>query len=67
MVKQTRQEQEQNLSETYIKDNKVVASFSTVGEFWRVYSHFRRPSVMPLGTFLHYVSQSVKHDSFCAL
>lgn len=48
------------MSETYIHDNKVVAKFSTVGEFWRVYSHFRRPSVMPLGTFLHYFIDGVK-------
>ena len=60
MVKQTRQQQQQqqDLSETYITDNKVVASFGTIGEFWHVYSHFRRPSVMPLGTFLHYVSHT---------
>ena len=30
-----------------------------VEEFWQVYSHFRRPSVMPLGTFLHYVSNTL--------
>jgi len=48
------------MSETYIHDNKVVAKFSTIGEFWQVYSHFRRPSVMPLGTFLHYFIDGVK-------
>ena len=39
MVKQTRQQQQQyqqDLSEAYITDNKVVASFGTVGEFWHV-------------------------------
>lgn len=44
------------MSETYVTSNKVVAEFSTVGDFWQVYTHFRRPAVMPLGTFLHFVS-----------
>ena len=59
MVKQQKHHQQQtqvDMSETYITENKPVAEFATVGEFWHVYSHFRRPSVMPLGTFLHYVS-----------
>jgi hypothetical protein len=57
MVKQQGKptQQQHDMSETYQHDNKVVAKFGTVGEFWQVYSHFRRPSVMPLGTFLHYV------------
>ena len=57
MVKQQKHMQQQvDMSQTYITENKPVAEFQTVGEFWQVYSHFRRPSVMPLGTFLHFVS-----------
>ena len=57
MVKQQKHQMQQvDMSSTYISENKPVAEFQTVGEFWQVYSHFRRPSVMPLGTFLHFVS-----------
>ena len=58
MVKQQKQYQTEDMSETYVTSNKVVAEFQTVGEFWQVYTHFRRPAVMPLGTFLHFVSIS---------
>jgi len=47
------------MSETYQHANKIVAQFATVGEFWQVYSHFRRPSVLPIGTFVHYVSSFI--------
>ena len=57
MVKQQKQYQTEDMSETYQHSNKEVAHFSTVGEFWEVYTHFRRPAVMPLGTFLHFVSK----------
>ena len=56
MVKQQKQYATEDMSETYVSSNKPVAHFSTVGEFWEVYTHFRRPAVMPLGTFLHFVS-----------
>ena len=56
MVKQQKQYQTEDMSETYQSSNKQVAQFATVGEFWEVYTHFRRPAVMPLGTFLHFVS-----------
>ena len=55
MVKQQKQYATEDMSETYQSSNKQVANFSTVGEFWEVYTHFRRPAVMPLGTFLHFV------------
>jgi len=54
MVKQ--QKHQIDMSETYQVANKEVAKFKTVGEFWQVQSHLRRPSVMPIGTFLHFVS-----------
>ena len=61
MVKQQKHMQQQvDMSQTYISENKPVAEFQTVGEFWQVYSHFRRPSVMPLGTFLHFFVDGVK-------
>ena len=56
MVKKQNKQQQEDMSETYQHANKVVAEFGTVGEFWQVYSHFRRPSVLPIGTFVHYVS-----------
>ena len=37
-------------------------SVDQVNEFWNVYSHFRRPSVMPLGTFLHFVGTLIQID-----
>jgi len=60
MVKQQKQYMTEDMSETYISSNKQVAEFSTVGEFWQVYTHFRRPGVMPLGTFLHFFIDGVK-------
>jgi len=61
MVKQQKQQMQQvDMSETYITENKPVAQFQTVGEFWQSYSHFRRPSVMPLGTFIHFFIDGVK-------
>ena len=63
MVKQQKQYQTEDMSETYQSSNKPVARFATVGEFWEVYTHFRRPAVMPLGTFLHFVS---RYDALCS-
>jgi translation initiation factor 4E len=31
-----------------------------VGEFWQVFSHFRRPIVMPIGTVLHFFVDGIK-------
>jgi translation initiation factor 4E len=46
-----------NLEKLYQSENKEVAKFDSVGDFWKTYTHLRRPSAMQAGVNLHYVSQ----------
>ena len=49
-----------NDEEKYISENQVVAEFDTLGSFWRVQGHLRRPYVMPIGTVLNVFINGVK-------
>ena len=45
-----------NFDNLYQSENREVAKFDTVGDFWHTYTHLRRPSAMQAGVNLHYVS-----------